>query len=368
MTLSPSHILRLLSGAAAFMVCAAALVSCGEEFREPEPEKTIYKAAFYITVGSDTPTLSRATPTDGEYRPGEGFENYVDMSEGSIRIAVLDFSNNLMGEITDFSITPLESNLGSKRYLINASTEANLSGGNFKIMVLANWGKDNYPKDLFIDDVWATKFSYKPGRLGYDNLIPLYGIKEVSVGHVEEGVAVHLGTIHLLRALAKIEVTYTDPSGICDIATPQITLHHNSGYCAPRADSEDDYVKNSWELDYTGFARIPDDAVVQGPIEMLPEGTNRWVIYLPEFDHNVNTHDNAQIAVDFNDNILGRQLIDFHDSNNRVISIMRNYWYRVNIKKGISKPEVTVDVLPYAVVDLEPDYGIVTSSSTRNSQ
>lgn len=367
MTPTASYIKRLSAFAAALSVCAAVVVSCSDGVEIQQPEPTAYEAAFYITVGDEAPSVSRATPTNGEYDPGEGFENYIDLTGGNLRIAVLDPYNNLMGEMTDFFITPLESWDSSKRYLLNASTTANLSGGNFKIMVLANWGKDNYPQDLTLENVWAAKFDYKPGVLGYDNLIPLFGIKEFKVGTVEPDVAVELGTIHLLRALAKVEVIYDDPSGFCDIETPEITLHHTSGFCAPAADSESDYVKNDWNADYVGDARTPADAEVAGSIAMTPEGRNRWVIYLPEFDHNVNTHANAQIAVEFKEDIYDRQLIDFRDGA-RIIDIMRNYWYRVTVKKGISHPIVTVDVMPYAIVDLEPDFGIIPDKKPETKQ
>lgn len=365
MTLSVPHIYG--KAAQLFMLIAWALLAaaCGEDGGDmPVQTEKLYKAQFFLTVGNDIPSVSRATPGDGEYNHGDGFENYINLPDNDIRVTLLGADNSLICELKDFSITPLETLPGSKRYVINGSTKTDLSlVQNFKVMVLANWGNENYPDELTLENIRKIRYAYKGGQLGYDNLIPLFGITNVLSRSFEPGVAVNLGTIHLLRAMAKIEIIYSDSSGFWGIKTPTLTAHHDIGLCAPSSvETQNDYIANSWQLDYGKSFSVPSDAkVIEEPLEFIPDGTNRWMLYVPEFSNTVNIHNTAKIKIEFNDPILETQYIDFHDpslASKPIIDLRRNYWYRITVSKKQVEPTVTIDVMPYGVIDLKPEYGM----------
>ena len=162
--------------ATALMVLLLAFASCSSKGDLPEDPGTVYKFGFYVNVG-DNAGASRATPTDGEYHPGSGWENHIDIAGGDIRVVLFNTDNTFLTEITDFQITPLASYESSKLYYINAGTKVDISDGKFKIVIVANWGTDNYPTVWNFDNIFSITYSFQPGKpLGADNLIPLYGV------------------------------------------------------------------------------------------------------------------------------------------------------------------------------------------------
>lgn len=367
------RIYRALLSTVAAALLALALPSCSDKGDEPQPEEQLYYAGFYLSVGeingeSNSSTHSRSeaasrAPSDGLYLPGEGVENYIDLTRNDrLRIALYDLDTNaFIAEIKGFDITPVESYDSSKRYYLKGATTADISSGRFKILVLANW--PDYPAELTLDNVWAQKFDFDGSLPTKDNPIPLYGIKAVSVtGGIEPGVPVNLGTIHLLRALAKIEVIIENQTGKpWTLSKLELTNYNDKGFCAPRGiDSQNQYVTGSWNTDYVGFVSIPDDAAHPGPLKFEPADDNRYILYVPEYNNSRNDTPQAEIAINFAESLLPDRKIVIRASNAERLNFHRNVWYRVTVKKRneTSDVSVIVDVIPYAVVELDPIFGI----------
>lgn len=348
------------------LAAALAMTSCTESGDEPVTVKKDFQIGFDIAVGEQS--ASRA-PSDGEYDPGAGYENYIDLLNGNIKIALFDTSDTYLGEITDFDIFQLETSDSGKRYHLACATDVDLSSGKFKILVLANW--PSYPEELSFDNVWKQQYEFGIGSMpSPDNLIPLYGVKLVSLPEIKPDISVNIGKIHLLRAVAKIEVIYDDPSASWTISKLQLSRSNRSGFCAPTGiTSQDDYVQDSWGTDYIDRPFIPASTEVLSNVDFMPAGDNRYVLYVPEYDnHNADgtlrpDADRARLLIDFKESIYGERYVNLRNDalpGAPVVDILRNNWYRINIKKVNEQTDVTfeVDVIPYKIVDLDPIFGL----------
>ncbi len=357
------HILLL---AAVSLLLAAVSAACSDTQREepvPAPPGTLYKAAFELSVGE---VGSRSRTPDGSYDPGSGIENYIDLtSNDRLRVVLYDLAGNLQGEVTDFTITPLESYDSSKRYYLEGTTDVDISSGKFKVMVLANW--PSYPSDLRLSTVWEQAFDFTPGIPTVDKPIPLYGIKDVQINPILPGVVTNLGTIHLLRALAKIEVIFDDSTDYWHISKLELTDYNTRGFCAPAVASQSEYVKDNWGLDYVGRPFIPavTNRGTDIPFEKIDD--RHYMLYVPEYYNTRNDTPEARIRVDFAESPLGERYISFKDPvYNTTTDLMRNIWYKITIKKKAENSDVTfeVDVLPYTVCELDPIFGITKPTTT----
>lgn len=354
------HILLL---AAVSLLLAVASAACSDILpEEPAPEATVYHAGFYLSVGQVDGYESASRAPAGEYDPGTGYENYIPLGDNSnMRVVLYDLNDNLLGEITDFVITPIGSYRSSKQYYLNGSTDVDISSGQFKVLVLANW--PSYPSELTLENIWKQQYQYNSAPLSPDNLIPLFGIKAVSIAGVEPGIAANLGTIHLLRALAKIEVILSDPTDFWHLSTLQLTHYNDRGYCAPTGISnQNQYVTDSWATDYVGYTSIPSDAEVKDALDFIDCGDKHYVLYVPEYNNSRAGTPEAEIRLDFKESILGERAIVVRDSNGRRLDFNRNVWYKITINKKAEQTDadITVDVIPYAVVDLDPTFGVCT--------
>ncbi|MDE6514056.1 MAG: hypothetical protein K2L05_07740 [Muribaculaceae bacterium] len=363
---------RSIAAAASLMlvVVMAACTSPAGEIQEPtlpaEADPTVYRTGFYLTVGELADDgKSRTTPV-GDYNAGEGIENFIDLENGNFHVLLYTVSNTFLAEITELQITPVESYDSSKRYYINGATKANISNGNFKVMVIANWPQE-LPKQPSMDNVFATRFDFNGTAPSKENPIPLYGITQVTLGELQPGVAYNLGNIHLIRAVAKIELIIDD--NVSERLTPskvQLTRYNKQGFCAPSVKSQSDYVQNNWGLDYLAKPYIPTP-VEQGQqldFTVVEEG-KRYVLYVPEFanSHLLAAENRSRICINFKESLLEDRFIDLIDNSTSVpviADIKRNVWYRlrlINVNENV-EPICEVNVMPYKVIDLDPIFGI----------
>ena len=323
-----------------------------------------FNLGMEISLNGNDSGLSRApsdAPHDPGYLPGSGFENYVDVDDMAFAIYDAD-TDQLLGQILDYTLVPLETSESSKRYYLNIATHIDVSSGRFKLLMLANWGH-NYPADLSLRNIWAKTFNWNNHELSKDNIIPLYGIKEVNIeGGIAPETRKDIGILHLIRGVAKIEVVLDDKGEFDDFwhfKTLQLTRYNKSGHNAPAVSSQDDYVKESWYEDYLTEPYIPGDVQAGEALDFVPVDSHSFVLYVPEYDNTTAGVQRAQIRAEFIYSDNGELSIDFLNEKKEIIDIHRNVWYRITIKK---KPETTdvefkVDVVPYRGVVLEPDFG-----------
>lgn len=187
-----------------------------------------------------------------------------------------------------------------------------------------------------------------------------------------------LGTIHLLRAFAKVDVNikFVDFAETPVVTSVSLTHSNSKGYKAPaNVTKEEQYVTGSWLTDYTPV-NIPDDVTDISLTLTKDENTGHYVAYVPEYrnaDANGNTIDNhSRIKINFTigDIAVGgldvEGYVDFRYSDNppkgvtpgQHFDIARNNWYKFNVTAKGKDIVWTVDVIPFTSIELNPNYGL----------
>lgn len=378
---SINSIITVMIRTVQIMFCMLLVCACGADGEETlSAGNTVdadYLVGFRISLGESNASATRSTPTDGTYDDGRAtpFENYISLDD--YRVLFFDIQNKYIASFKPETLIPLEGDMtNSKTYQVVGRIDGPLPE-EFKVVMLANW--QQYPDDMVvgrttINDVCtdaASQYVYQPLFVpSSESPIPLFGVKLCENMTFKDSEIAFLGTLHLLRAMAKIEVTCTT----ADWEIDNVMLHgyNTRGWCAPEGVcDESDYVKGSYDKDYTDNIHIVDGASEpDGEIAFNDVGDGRFVIYVPEY-RNV-TADNAgataaRISVKFKKRADHRYPIDFKYYNNPpegnavgdAFDIKRNYYYKFTVSKSdeSAEPEISVDLYPYEVIDLDPVFG-----------
>lgn len=375
-----NDIFRKVTAAVMLTAVAAVLPSCSAT-DEPAPLPgsglTDVSVAFTFTVsdtaGDESALLSRATPTDGPYDRGSGYENYINVEGVDFRFYFYSSDDRFIGQVPEVTLQPEAESPGSKTYkAIGTLTSAQSEMTSFKVCILANWKTYPQPAPFSpLSDLWKASqaiYDYAGNELSATNTIPLYGIREFTGVTFASGVRTELGQIHLLRAFAKIEVELT-PS-VRPVESLVITRVNDLGYkCPTGVSAEGDYVHGSYEADYVATPYIPSGVQVSERPMRLVEGeagkeeTRRFVAYVPEYDNRSADAVKSRIRINYVNgaNPLGdTDYIDFKyydaagiHAKDEVFDLLRNGLYRYKVTQN----RVVVDVQPYAEVELKPEYG-----------
>ncbi len=386
-------------------LCLTSLLLCacsGYDMEDEVPDAGSSKKlslGFYINVGevdNTSTNISRATPADGEYDPGAGYENFIDLEGGDFRIYFFSVDNKFISTFTNPVIerVDIQNSPSSKTYVARTSIEGKdmieqIKNGPTKIVMLANWhGKyldeaSLIPGETTIDQLVNNAiidYGTEPwgAVLDYEHRIPLYGVMQFpGVNLVPVMLNLTGVDLHLLRAFAKVEVIQTEESA-ANIESVSLKRHNTKAYCAPLGVyHQSQYIKHTYGGDYTDNPSIPADAIsdteLNVPFYTDETGLRHYVIYVPEYK---NTGANMMSADKTHLNIK----LENDDRNYKVefkyyqvppaltgavkvgqyFDLMRNFWYKFEVTKKISDVDmdIQVDVLPYGIVDLRPSFGL----------
>ncbi len=406
-------------------LAAASCSSQGEEPDGPTPggdhSGEEVSLRLYLSLGN--PSASRA-PSDGDYDPGSGYENYIDLDEtgptgkGDFFVAVYNPDNSLVFIADDPVLHPVSGTASSKTYLLDFPVKkedfdkmtGTATTKSFKILLLANWNR-NYPTEAemratSLGNLFSSSdrfaISYQPGGTGTSPVYPgpvltkadktaLFGVKEYNNVEFYNWQATPLeGTLHLIRALAKIDVYLSEETAqTCTLDYVRLTRGGMKAAPAPfGVVKESDYVKGSYAADYTPLPSIPTANVFGGDIPLTADDDGHYIIYVPEFANLQGTTaalpDNQRMRMkvklspkpgnpsssdQFKETIIDFAYyrmdpetklseIDTSKGTGGFYNIMRNYWYKFELNRVASDLAPTVDVLPYGIVELEPDFGL----------
>lgn len=374
---------------AAIALCVL-LTACGHGggMSVPEPDvRPVPEVGFVIEVSENAGTAersSRVTP-GGDYDPGQGYENYIDVAGRDFMFYLINPDDDTyagMFEVT--SVLPLESGRSSKKYKVLGRFDGSgdIPADRLKVLVLANW-RHNYPSSdrlvagvTRLGDIIASAeavYDFTPAdmELSEEHTIPLFGVKTFSdIAYDATNFAI-LGKIHMLRAYAKIEIEC--PSADWNMTSCVLSRYNTRGLRAPLGVSdEDDYVKGSYDKDYVDRVSIPSNTPTAENLPFMRLGRNHYLAYVPEYANTTSTGalavDHAYISVSFEGSVFDRQFIDFKYYQNppegvdvgSPFDIRRNYYYKFTVDKHdeISQITVIVDVVPYGEVILDPIFGI----------
>lgn len=315
---------------------------------EPASVGTSVQVGFTLTTGE---VSSRAVP-EGE-EPGSGYENYIDIEGEDFRILLFDAANKYLTTFEPTIIRATDDSQYPQTYYVEGELPEAYS--NFKLVVLANWGKDAYPTNLeegvtTIDKVCTSTYTYNAANNtsiipSAENKIPMYGVKTCTET-LRADLLTDLGTVDLLRAMAKIEVK-CNAEGF-KLGGVKLHRYNTKGYCAPTG--VDDDTKTDWEYENDEVCKhnvhIPANSISTSELNFEPTADG-FIAYVPEFDNTTNVSERTYIEVsllyadDESPVTLGETNIYFclYDeatgtpTANTDFDIVRNHWYTYTINK-----------------------------------
>lgn len=370
-----------LFGAARVLLAALLAAACSESADDttaPGAAEGPFGVGLRLTV-SEVPT-SRTTPS-GDYDDGRSaaYENYINVPDGDFRVMLFEASEpyRFMGELDEVRVTAVEADVvRSKTYVLTGSL-ARPADGTFKLMILANWqgSEARYPAAepgvTTIDDIAAASLYSYPSdfRLGPGRGIPMYGIKDCTDVSFRPGIAADLGTVHMLRAMAKVEVRMAE--GSLPLEKIVLTRAQDCGLAAPRGVySREDYVKESHSADYLDGIHLSSQAGIIGEIPFRQLSAERYFLYVPEYDNTSAGAVKSRIRLNFEradgqDYFVDFKYYDLHTAREAGAGIgdpfdlRRNCHYIYTVHKRTDTDiTVIVDILPYIGVPLEPQFGL----------
>lgn len=383
-------------------ITGAALSSCSDSASEPaEPDIPQVTAQYILGLYVQTGDNAGSRAPSGDYDPGMGYENYIDVPNEDFKVAIFtaDAVNTaddgtLICEATDVKVTPQESGVGSKRWLLEfqipATAHDAIDGHSIKVVMMANW-RGSYPtlvegiklSELFLKSSATDYSTGLPGPvLTADDKIAMFGVCQYDdVQLVPNWSTILDERLHLLRALAKIEV-WDSPESTAKISSVSLTRYMNKAMPLPAGVThQKQYVTNKYNEDYGPGPSLPAEYTeVTTPVQLTQASDGHYIIYVPEYQNIVKGTENPReesermrLELTFNDNETDengaqkKYYIEFgkydDDSSQEVsvvkeyFNICRNYWYKYEVSKDIKKMNVIVDVQPYAEVILRPNFG-----------
>lgn len=358
------------------IIAALALASCVSEADVPDTpsDKPGSQCSFSVVLQlTDDRLLS--TPA-GEYSPGTGYENYIDLTQPSpdIKLSLYETNNAFICNVDKPIVTSLEyDGKGSKRYLLEFDVTEDFynrfNKGSFKLVILANFDR-TYPSAGTLADLWTKPesvrdYSSLPGpALTASDKIAMYGVSRFDNVEFNPSHSISLGSIHLIRALAKVEV-FDHVESTMPIKTVVLTRHNRRSYSVPSGVlHQNDYVKNSYDGDYIDHitadgAYESADPVPFGHVEL--DGKRHYLLYIPEYA-NLNANgtpraeaERARLKVSYDDRDF---YLDFQTPGGPIFNISRNLWYRFALNRKEANISIETQVVPYNEKELKIGFGL----------
>lgn len=338
-------------------------VACSNVEEELPQPKTEEKAQIVFTLAlNDTPRSSRAGTWGDNYDPiyiGDTFDNRILPEQLHVALEVdgnyreiEDLRWQQGANINEYEFTGKIPEM--------AVAEGKLTG---KVMVFANMGEN-----------FSASSSNQDGlTYGKDvEAIPMWGVKTLTNITIVPGVQKDLGTIYLLRSMAKVEVTLDGAVTNFTLADVSFNRYNQTGYCLPKGH---DTATDTKVLDLEDCLRIPTQTP-SSTLAFRPDESNnrRFYIYVPEFENvGVATTDaQSSLSVTLRPTEATEQAkaytINFVNygtdgkPTDTAMNIVRNHLYRFNIKSvtvddsGKIKTDIYTSVNPWEVITLEPGY------------
>lgn len=370
-------------------ITGAALSSCSDSASEPaEPDIPQVTAQYILGLYVQTGDNAGSRAPSGDYDPGMGYENYIDVPNEDFKVAIFtaDAVNTaddgtLICEATDVKVTPQESGVGSKRWLLEfqipATAHDAIDGHSIKVVMMANW-RGSYPtlvegiklSELFLKSSATDYSTGLPGPvLTADDKIAMFGVCQYdNVQLVANWSTILDERLHLLRALAKIEV-WDSPESSAKISSVSLTRYMDKAMPLPAGVThQKQYVTNKYNEDYGPGPSLPAEYTeVTTPVQLTKASDGHYIIYVPEYQNLergesecaqliVHYEDGNEFTIDFK--YYNEPPVDASYKKGDSFNILRNYWYKFEIEREETKLTMSVDVVPYAERYLRPSFGL----------
>lgn len=331
------------------ILSALMLASCNAIMDDgscPDGGSALRTVTFTLAM-DDAHKQTRAAWSDG-YAAEEAIDYENRIAYDSLRVIFYKAADNaLVGEAAEMMYWIADPAKSNEYRVTGDVSKLNLAvGAEYKIMVLANCPEaGGVPENLTFD---IAGVNYPKGA------IPMWGVASF-VADDEE--LQNVGTIDLLRSMAKIEVVLSNEmlANGYTLDAVQLTHHNSMGYCLPSKWNE---VSQTLELDQESCIRALHSHIsVPLSLKEVEDGKSYWM-YVPEFNvlHTalnrptigVTLGDGTSVPLEFPDAIRFGSYDasgDFVEGSER--NIVRNHIYRFNITAIASGLEISYEVLPW---------------------
>lgn len=329
----------------------------------PNGEQKV-KVSFVLALGSSDDPFTRAEtwhpddPTDDDnnigYDPktiGDEYDNQID--PGTLQVVFYHTTGGFVGKVNNLAYSQVgttdeDRNLYKFTGTMLLDEDLVNSNPQLKMMVFANFPETqraviNGGADVSgLQELAFTRF----GGGKDTDFIPMWGVKTVSLNLSGDPGTTDLGTVYVLRAMAKVEVKLSEALTAQGYTLTSMTMNHlnASGYCLP-AGAED--LPNTEALSLGSSINVNSSSPLasQTVESQEDQGVQSLVMYVPEYK-NVDSADPATIrlALKQNENgalktLLPESVIEFKVYNgsgkpvdNSDYDIVRNHNYVFEIK------------------------------------
>lgn len=216
-------------------VLLLSLVACraGEEETAGTEDGRLAHVSFTLAIQPRNVATRAGSETWGNYAPqsAEGdYDNFIDLT--TVQVILLNAATNAyLGKVGDLLWQRASENLYVFKGSIDKKANNLTAGTSYKVMFLANAPA--------VDS--ATSFNdlqfqlYSADASENTRYIPLWGIKGNVTLTLAAGQSQDLGTVHMLRSMAKVNVSLTDEvvrNGYT-LKSVSINRYNKGGYCLP---------------------------------------------------------------------------------------------------------------------------------------
>lgn len=236
-----------------------------------------------------------------DWDPGDDYDNTINPR--SLRVTLVDAATgDLAATITSLVAIRDKDNKNNYTFegVVTGSDATLTSGENYKIVVTANAPDTETPATGFFNasiDEWT--YSWSNTAAGPAQTIPMYGLVTKTLDFTP-GYRNELGTIHLLRAAAKVDVTLAAESQALsdyEIVSVAIDRRNAGGFTVPGGVDINTGATESIRIgeSFRGYATAATDGLDFYPVD--ENGTDKFRIYIPEWDNTTSDDTRATISV-----------------------------------------------------------------------
>lgn len=325
---------------------------------------------FTIATGEDYGRATRAGDTwennnnENDKDNGDVYENKIDVGTIQVLAYSNDGSNTFIGKVEPASYVKENTTTYSFSGKLTLK-DRNMESDQFsvKLVVLANCNMYNPQTGENLSALQdALTFNYTPGDYKSTPVknIPMWGIKTIAPRQLTPNMSENIGTIYMLRAMAKVKVMLENTTANKDMKLFSVSLnkYHSTGnHTAPASlkDNTEEIVTEDESFNPSTKTTSTEDL----PFTQADDGS--WYIYLPEYD---NANDDAIIKIrsgktenSAGDFTLKLQNYTNGEPNGEKVNIIRNHIYQYKIS-SVQQPKIDLTVLPWNLVTSETGWDI----------
>ena len=309
----------------AALLSLLSLASCSRNDQVTVPNGEEGKVYVTLTLSINGEEAESRVTWDSEQdtdEEGVGWENEIN----NLQILIYDENDTYAGTV--------ESLFGSGDRYIGTLSGTNWQSGTYKFVVLANFTATSTNPALA--DLASITYNQAAAYL------PMYGVKRGTFTF-EAGENTDIGSIDLLRAMAKVEVSFSEgfPTDYT-IGNISLSPYNTQGYCVPQGYAS---VDNTGALDReeagTAYSFNPYHPSASTSALTFKEENGKYYLYLPEYD---NSTDAATIQVTVNGETYPLEFKNYENgvpTGETPYDIVRNHIYRYTIT-GVNDGKLTV--------------------------